>query len=423
MPTCWIQLKSMGHLRGLFRLGRAVKVCHCTGGPFGVLEDWRVTKSVFLCCLAALVLLAGCGPAGTGAGKAISGATTRAGIDKAVAIMPVIDARARKAALAALPEDERRRHCQEFSVYSATLSEEARITGPVRRQRSNVQLAGNAILETVEGWYAGHHRASEYIRQTLEEGARIGAFTKIKPYSPAEYPGYNPMNEPIFQIGNFLLALAHGYAVLKADYPEDAELLAAVRKWGDRLFELSSNASDTFGGRTKGVDRRFLIAQGWAHWGNITGNHEALAAAYRYFTRGMSVVGRGGKDRIWRYVFPSRLLYYANMTYGAAATTAYALSRSGAGDVYEVSPGGGTLVEGMAWLTKSMFEARPADLMRRRDKGSRSLGWMEIFVREFPDNPAAKDMDTWLSAVPTPHYVNMSGGPTTCLYRQIQPQS
>lgn len=373
--------------------------------------------------LATLVLLAGCGPAGTGLDRAAPRATA-GGVDKAATITPVIDAGARKAALAALPEKERHRYCREFGAFGVPLSEEATITGPVRRQRSNAQAAGNALLVTVEAWYAGNPRASEYIRDALEEGAEIGAFTKIKPYSPPEFRNYNPMNEPIFQVGNFMLALAHGYAVLKEEYPGDTVLLAAVRQWGDRLFELTSSASDTFETyRSKAVDRRFLIAQGWAHWGNVTGNREALAAAYRYYTLGMRVVGRGGKDRLWRYVFPSRLLYYANMTYGAAISTAYALTRSGAEDVYEVSPGGGTLVEGMAWLTKAMLEARPSDLLRQRHTGSRGVGWMEIFVREFPDNPAAKDTNAWLTAHPGPYYVNMSGGPTTCLYRRIQPQT
>lgn len=297
--------------------------------------------------------------------------------------------------------------------------------GRVRYQASNAQWAGTQLLETVEGWYAGHPGASEYIRDALEEGARIGAFTKIMPYSPAEFRNYNPMNEPIYQVGNFLLALAHGYAVLKEDNPEDTELLAAVRRWGDRLFEITSNSSDTFGGRSKGVDRRTLIAQGWAHWGNLAGNRKALDAAYRYYVHAVNSIGRGGKDRIWRYVFPSRLLYYTNMTYGSAMVTAYALSRSGASDVYEVAPGGGTLVEGASHYWESFLEKRPGDLMAPRTTGSRSPAWTELFVREFPDHPAAVKMASWLardSQVPKYAYTS-GGGPSTCLYRRIRPQS
>ena len=131
------------------------------------------------------VLLAGCVTAGKG-------------MEPAAPITPVIDPGARKAALARLPATERRRYCLGM-VRHAALSAEAWITGPIRRQQSNAQSAGNAILETVEGWYAGHPRASEYIRNTLEEGARIGAFTKILPYSPAEYTNYNPINEAFFR--------------------------------------------------------------------------------------------------------------------------------------------------------------------------------------------------------------------------------
>ena len=47
--------------------------------------------------------------------------------------------------------------------------------------------------------------------------------------------------------------ILHGYAVLKEDCPEDTELLAAIRRWGDRLFEIASNAGDDFGGRSRGT--------------------------------------------------------------------------------------------------------------------------------------------------------------------------
>lgn len=383
----------------------------------------RIIRPMAAVCSLAVLLLAGCGPAGTGPGKAAPAALAAKGVDRAAPITPVVDPGARKAALAALPETQRSRFCREFLIYAAPFSEEATISGPLRRQRSNAQAAGNALFRIIEAWYAGHPRAGEYVRDALRAGVDIAAFTVIRPYSPPELQNYNPMNEPIFQVGNFMLALAHAYAVLEAEHPGDTELLAAVRQWGDRLFRLTSNADDTFGHRARGVDRRFLIAQGWAHWGNITGNREALDAAYRYFMLGMKVVGREGRDRIWRHVFPGRHLNYANMTYGAAMTTAYALSRSGAEDVYEVAPGGGTLVEGMAWLTKAMLDARPADLLRLRHNGGRGVAWMEIFVREFPDSPAARHTDAWLAANPGPYFLNMTGGPTTCLYRRLPPQS
>ena len=370
-------------------------------------------KPVIVVCLLALALLAGC-------------ATVGEGVDPSTPITPVIDPGARKAALAQLPPAERSRYCQIYAgVRRASLAVEARVSGPISSQNSTAQMAGTVILEAVEAWYGGHPSASEVLRDTLAHGARIGAFTKILPYSPSEYPGYNPMNEPIYQVGNFMLALAHGYAVLKEDYPEDTELFAAVRRWGDRLFEITSNSSDDFIGRAKGVDRRTLIAQGWAHWGNLTGNRKALDAAYRYYVHAVSSIGSGGTDRIWRHVHPNRVLYFTNMTYGSAMVTAYALYRSGAWDVYKIAPGGGTLVDGAAFYWESFLEEQPFDLMLTRTSGSRSPAWTELFVREFPNHPAAAKMASWRgrdSSVPKYAYTS-GGGPSTCLYRRIPSQS
>ena len=360
--------------------------------------------------LLAPLLLAGCVTAGKG-------------VDHAAPLRPVVDPGARKAALAKLPPEDRRRYCRS-GAWRAGLSVEAHIFGHIEYQQSNAQQAGHAIMETVEGWYAGHPDASAYLREALEEGARIGAFTKIMPYSPAGHPGYNPMNEPVYQVGNFMLAVAHGYAVLKEDYPEDTALLAAVRRWGDRLFEITSNSSDDFIGRSKGVDRRVQIAQGWAHWGNLTGNRKALDAAYRYYVHAVNSIGRGGTDRVWRYLYPDRIHYYRNMTYSSAMVTAYALYRSGASDVYEIAPGGGTLVEGASHYWDSFLEDRPA-LMQTRTSGSRSPAWTELFVREFPTHPAAVKMESWLARdAGIPKYAFTSGGgPSTCLYRRITPQA
>ncbi|MYG64818.1 MAG: hypothetical protein F4158_09795 [Synechococcus sp. SB0675_bin_7] len=156
--------------------------------------------------------------------------------------------------------------------------------------------------------------------------------------------------------------MSHAYLIAKEEFRDDTRLLAAVRQWGDRLHEVTRDAGDSFGGRSRGVDRRVLIAQGWAHWGNATGNRKALADAYRYHVHALRSIGRNGRDRVWVNVFPKRRVYYANMTYGAAMSTAFALSRSGADDVYAMAPGGGTLVEGAAWLWETLHREQPPEL-------------------------------------------------------------
>ena len=343
------------------------------------------------------------------------------GADREVSITPVVNPVARKAALGKLSPIERSRYCRSRARVAA-LSVEARISGPMRRQNSNAQMAGVAILDTVEGWYAGHPLAAEYLRNALAKGARIGAFTKILPYSPSEYPGYNPMNEPVYQVGNFIIAVAHGYAVLKAEYPDDLELLSSVKQWGDRLFEITRRGGDTFGGRSRGVDRRVLIAQGWAHWGNLSGNSAAIAAAHRYYLHAISSIRKDGNNRSWLIVHPDRMNYYMNLTYGPAVVTAHALRRSGIGDVYEASSfGGGTLVDGVTFLWDSLLEDQPAELMRVRAQGSRAVAWIELFVRDFPSHPTTKKMDAWLAQRSTPRYAYTNGGgPSTCLYRRIR---
>ncbi len=363
-----------------------------------------------VCGLLTAVLLAGCATAGKG-------------VDPTIPIRPVVDPGARKAALAALSPSERRTYCYGRVHDTAHLSPVATIGGPIRRQQSNAQRAGNVLFENIAAWYLGREGAADAIRRTLAEGARIRAFAKLARYSPRGYTNYNPMNEPAWQVANFMVPLAHAYAVLEEEYPEETDLLSSVRQWGDRLFEATSNAGDSFRGRARGADRRALIAAGWALWGNVTGNRDILARAYRYYLLGVESIGHGGVERLFRFTHPERHLYYANMTYGAASVAAHALYRSGAGDVYTVAPGGGTLVEGVTWLWTRYSKNAPADLLRRHHPGSRGVGWVELFVREFPGHTTARDMETWLAAHPGPYYVNMGGGPTTCLFRRITANS
>ena len=282
------------------------------------------------------VLLAGC-------------VTTGEGVDTKATIVPLIDVAERRAELAAIPANERSRWCQR-TLKKTSIERKATISGPIEYQDSNAQRAGNALFALVEAYYTGNRRAAELIRDMLAEGARIDGFTEIEPYAPLEFPGYNKMNEPIYQVGNFMVPLAHAYLVLKHEFPEETALLADVRQWGNKLLRLTSVANDDFKGRHRGIDRRAHIAQGWASWGNVTENRAALDFAYRYYIHAMASVGRGGVDIVW-FDVPATggtRLSFVNATLQSALVAAHALHRSGARDVYTVAPGGGTLVEGLA---------------------------------------------------------------------------
>ena len=339
---------------------------------------------------------------------------------------PVMDVASRKAALAKMPPHDRWLRCQSTWWKRADLGQwigidlarKATLHGPIRLQKSNAHRTGNALFGDIVAYYEGDDHAAERIRDTLEAGARIDAFTEIAPYSPSEYSGYNPMNEPVWQVANFLIPLAHAYLILEEEYPENKALLSDVKRWGDRLFRSSRDARDDFQGKSGGIDRRALIAAGWAFWANAANNQDALAQAKRYYNRALRSVGRGGADRKWHHKGKDRI-YYANMTFSAALVAAYALRRSGVDDVYTAAPAGGTIVEGAAWLWNALVEGGHTDLLRTRSPGSRNVAWIELFIREFPGHPATAGMRSWIADSPHPLYGNMNGGPTTCLYRRL----
>ena len=368
--------------------------------------------------LLAGAMLAGCMATGDGLGPSAG-----KGVNPEAPIVPLIEVAERRAEIAALPAHERGRWCL-ISFAEPSFERTATITGPIEYQNSNAQSAGNALFGLVESYYAGLD-TSRNIRNALEEAARISAYTDIAPYEPPEFPGYNVMNEPIYQVGNFMVPLAHAYLILKHEYPEETALLADVRQWGNRLFRLTSNANDDFVGPHRGIDRRAHIAQGWASWGNVAENRAALNSAYRYYIHAMASVGQGGVDIVW-FDVPATggtRLSFVNATLQSALVAAHALHRSGARDVYSVAPGGGTLVEGIAWLWNEIEDKRPTELLTdTRNAGSKSVAWAELFVHEFPNHPAAKRMNEWLASKRALH-VNMGGGPTTCLYRHVPAQT
>ena len=369
-------------------------------------------KSFAVAILMVLVHLAGC-------------ASTGQGVDVSARIVPVINPEIRKAELAQLPRSERKKFCEEgFIMTSSNFDVTATISGPINRQRSSAQMAGNDLFAIIESWYFGSEGASENLRMVLREGAQMKAFTQIKPYSPSEYPGYNPMNEPIYQVANFLVPLAHAYLILEQEFPQDTVLLASVREWGDYLFKLTNSGKDDFVGKVGGIDRRVLIGQGWAHWGNATNNYEALEAAYRYYIHAVRSIGNNGADKVWHLIkTKSEIHEYVNMTYGAAMSTAFALVRSGASDVYTMKPGGGTLVEGISWIWGEISASPQSEYHHRkyRSPGSHSGAWSELFIHEFPDHQTSAKMRIWLDRRYEGSYGYTSGGgPTTCLYHKIK---
>ena len=112
-------------------------------------------------------------------------------IDTAAAaarIAPVVNPGLRKAELAKLSNTKRRQFCNDSILPTPQLDVDATISGPIQVQNSNAQMAGNDLFANIEAWYLGiNQEAADRIRQALEEGSRIGAFTNIKPYSPPEY--------------------------------------------------------------------------------------------------------------------------------------------------------------------------------------------------------------------------------------------
>ena len=341
------------------------------------------------------------------------------GVDSSVSIDPLVDVSQRRSELLALPEGDRRKLCR-GSTLAPLLDRTATISGPIEYQQSNAQAAGNALFKNIEAYYAGDPDAAEVIRGALEKGARIDAFTVLAPYRPREFPGYNAINEPVFQVANFMVPLAHAYLVLEEENADDTALLSAVSRWGDQLYEATRSANDDFGGRYRGIDRRAHIAAGWASWGNVANNRTAIADAYRYFTLSLAGTGANGVDRVWIDVPATggTRLSFVNATMQSALVAAHALRRSGAGDVYTVAPSGGTVVEGVAWFWDAFEREEPSNLQKTRSPGSKGVGWTEVFVHEFPNHPSAARMRAWL-AERNASFVNMGGGPTTCLYRRV----
>ena len=260
----------------------------------------------------------------------------------------------------------------------------------------------------------------------LKKGAQVGAFTVLVPYEPAGTPSYNPLNEPVFHVANFLVPLSQAYLIVKQEFPKDEALLAAVKTWGDGLYEVTRTAGADYSDPEAALDRRTAIAAGWAFRGNVANNRRAIADAYLYLFDALASIGPGGVDQIAasqaQIAGAEDPLVLSTARIAPALVAAHALYRSGAAVAYTIAPGGGTIVEAAAWLWNRLQEEQPDNLLQARDSGSEGVGWAELFLRDFPNHPLAAEINAGLDKE-RPLYLNIGGGPTTCLYYRVASRS
>lgn len=334
-------------------------------------------------------------------------------------VTPVIDVASRVAALRKLPHEERLAYCSN-EYLPAQPARRVTMSGPIDRAHSNSQSFLNALYAQISAYF--HSPADHYalLRQTLLDAAGLQAFTELAPYSPAEYPGYNPWNEPAYQQALLLVPVALGYLIVQHEEPAGAELPAVVKRWGDAILDASLGANDDFADRFGGADRASLKASGYAFWGNATNHRQALTRALDGYRTVLKTIGGSGADRRWGAKGNSRL-YYANMTWGPLALTAYALVRSGVANAYEMTSFlGGTVDQAASWLVREMKQEGNPILTTNRAPGSRGAAWLEPLLadRAASAQLSAEARQALDDLVP-PRYIAFAGGPVTCLFRQL----
>ncbi len=330
--------------------------------------------------------------------------------------------------LAGKGDDKRNWYCRD-SGYSVPLAPEVEIFGDSRGHcTADPCQSTDPFMESLYALFAsyvyGKEGAAEMIYEGLLEGARTDAYSVITADASADSSW--KWDEPTYYASMILWPLGYAYVLLVDEYGEDDPGVKEIKAWGDRLYVSSESKKVKWiggGGFVKGADRAGLKAAAYSIWGNATDNEEALRKGYWYFRHAMKTVGRGGKDIYWgkdaKIRKMKKTLKYVGMTTGPALYAAYALSLSGAENVFEESPKGGDIKEGMAWLIKRAFETKDK-ISRKNRSHSEGMGYAELFIKLFPKHSAAKLADSKLArskgGIVTIH---TGGGPATCLIRDI----
>lgn len=101
------------------------------------------------------------------------------------------------------------------------------------------------------------------------------------------------------------------------------------------------------------------------------------------------------------------------MTYGYATIAAENFYKNGLFDVYQLPEPERSLHKGINWVVKEAFEHKDLIAVEKHGRGTKTLGWTEIYRARFPDKPVSKLIQKKLKR---PAFLNMIGGSTTCLF-------
>lgn len=279
-----------------------------------------------------------------------------------------------------------------------------------------------SLYNLLASYLHGKEYATEMIYEGLLEGARTDAYSVITADASARSSW--KWDEPTYYASMILWPLGYAYVLLVDEYGEDDPGVKEIKAWGDRLYVSSESKKVKWiggGGFLKGPDRAGLKAAAYSIWGNATGNEEALRKGYWYFRHAMKTVGRGGTDIYWgrdaQIRKMKKTLKMVGMTTGPALYAAYTLSLSGATNVFEESPKGGDIKEGMAWLIKRAKETKNK-IYAKTYGYAMSMAYIELFMKLFPEHPVAVG-ELAMRKYRSLYTVHVGGGPATCFLRDL----
>lgn len=291
---------------------------------------------------------------------------------------------------------------------------EVRLSGPLTNYGSAAQgfilTLDNALAVAV---VAATRESIDRLHALLLRAADGEAFTRLVG-NTFNLDGYARNNEPAYIQSLLLIPLSLSYDLLQQTHGQDDPGLTRIRQWGDRLFHSASHAGDRL---QNGYDRWAGKAAGFAMWGAVSSNHDALSLAWKLFRTGQSVVDRSGRHFYGRGK-PNEILKYSNMAIGMQVLAAEALTIAGVADAYDYRKNDrkGSLHDAVRWLVE-YSDAQPNSFLTNPHHDSlKGLAWVEFYLARFAGTPAGARVAQLLKRpLYNGIFTAFFGGWTTCL--------